>query len=187
MMNSWPIMALMAALEQPIWTLGWGIVFLLLAGISISISIYRIRGIANVSNDLGETIQCQLSIRCPDFVIALCALVPVTIYNICRILIIECSYTPQSVFVFLEIAILVPIIEEVGFRLLLPHLSKDGDVDFKDVLLFSVFFSLIHLDTNNINTFLFSLYAYFLMKKSRKVAIPLVCHIVNNALMIIFQ
>lgn len=82
--------------------------------------------------------------------------------------------------------VVVPLIEEFLFRFLLPKLACDGDCAIRDYILFSVVFSLIHMDLHNLFSFLFSLYMYYVIYKTRNLGVTMCMHMFWNFCLLLF-
>lgn len=88
---------------------------------------------------------------------------------------------------FLGTIIVVPLIEELLFRFLLPKLARADDCSIRDYILFSVVFSLIHMDLHNLFSFLFSLYMYYVIYKTRNLGITMCMHMFWNFCLLSFK
>lgn len=83
--------------------------------------------------------------------------------------------------------VVVPLIEEFLFRFLLPKLARDGDCAIRDYILFSVVFFLIHMDLHNLFSFLFSLYMYYVIYKTRNFGVTMCMHMFWNFCLLSFR
>lgn len=113
--------------------------------------------------------------------------IPIVIVAIGVILIREKRFLMPTWDIFLGSVIVVPLVEEFLFRFLLPKLARDNDCLIRDYILFSVIFFLIHVDLSNLFAFIFSLYMYYVIYKTRNLGVTIFMHIVWNFCLLSFQ
>ena len=88
-------------------------------------------------------------------------------------------------------AIMIPIAEEMSFRLVLPMIFESTGRWWIDVSIFSILFAFMHFYDNGnllefLSAFVFSIYCYFLMKRTNKLVYPILFHVIYNIRVIAF-
>lgn len=92
---------------------------------------------------------------------------------------------------FIQYAVLAPFFEEIGFRKIIPRMVAPNRITtFPEWLLFSVFFALLHFGNMNIfyymDIIIFSLYMYYVAKKTNSVVYGIAYHSLGNLLRLFY-
>jgi membrane protease YdiL (CAAX protease family) len=147
---------------------------------SLLLAVIRFRRLYRQSERLREDIKDQLSFSVKDILYVLIAVVPWLFLHGLRIFLFHNSYSPLSASLIVEQVIVVPLVEEIGFRALLPCLARDDENPLFDFVLFSLVFSFLHPKLFFVIPLSFALYAHFLKNRTKKVLYPFLCHCIQN-------
>jgi membrane protease YdiL (CAAX protease family) len=95
------------------------------------------------------------------------------------------KFVSNSFLSILVISFLIPISEEISFRLVLPRIFRTTGKKWIDATIFSIFFAVMHFfDTGSAlalaTTFAFSMYCYYLVFSTGKILYPIIFHILWN-------
>jgi len=156
------------------------VVFVALLVLSLLLAVIRLKKLYGRSERLRKDIKDQLSFSVKDILYFFIAIVPWLFFHGLRIFLFHNSYAPLSVSLIIEQVIVVPFVEELGFRALLPCLARDDENSLFDFVVFSLVFSFLHPKLFFVIPLSFALYAYFLKKRTKKVLYPFLCHCIQN-------
>jgi len=102
--------------------------------------------------------------------------IPVAVAAVIEIRLAGSRYSPPSFTMIWKTVLVAPFIEEFCFRFMLPGLACNEDCMPGDYLLFSIFFLLLHGPSLNLFPFFFSLYLYFVIRKTGNLAVTILFH-----------
>lgn len=121
----------------------------------------------------------------------LLVLLPIFLLLILLNLFSECHPLPSVAIVF-QVAIIAPIFEEIGFRLLLPRIAnKKKKTSIIEAIAYSVVFSLLHFQISHglifyLTIFISSLYCYYIANKTCSVKYAILYHSLGNLLRLFY-
>ncbi|NHC43594.1 CPBP family intramembrane metalloprotease [Bacillus sp. MM2020_1] len=88
----------------------------------------------------------------------------------------------RTILSILSMIIIAPIIEELIFRGYLFNKWSETMGIKKSILLSSVLFALLHLNSNFIGLFICGLFYCIIYLKTKNLLVPILCHMLNNIL-----
>ncbi len=106
--------------------------------------------------------------------------IPVLLFIYFRAYLFELSFETPAVRIIISSIIVIPVIEELMFRVLLPKLISSEKIKYYDVLILSIIFQIVHFDANNLMPFILSLYLYLIITRTGKIYIVVLIHALLN-------
>lgn len=165
-------------------------IFLAIIAVSIAFSLILVRRFESTyprgakkdpARNIGEAFWASWH----DFLMLAIIVAPVVAFNFMRVLALQLSYSHLDLIVVVRVACFA-IIEEYAFRYMLPKLSKSNDCQSMDYVVFSIAFQCMHLEANTLLPLFFSLYSYFVIRKTGRLRNTVLAHAVHNYLQIAF-
>lgn len=106
--------------------------------------------------------------------------IPVLLFIIIRVYILDLSFETPGVIIIVSSIIVIPVIEELMFRVLLPKLIRSEKTKYYDVVILSIVFQIVHFDAANLMPFIISIYLYFIILRTGKIYIIILIHAILN-------
>jgi len=106
--------------------------------------------------------------------------IPVLLIIYFRVYLFDLSFATPAVRIIISSIIVIPVIEELMFRVLLPKLIRSEEIKYYDVLILSMIFQIVHFDANNLMPFILSLYLYLIILRTGKMYIVVLIHALLN-------
>jgi len=102
--------------------------------------------------------------------------IPLAAVALARIFLLEYRFSARGLGAVWSAVFIAPVFEEFAFRFLLPRLARDDDCVFRDYILFSGIFWLLHVDVTSLGPFFISLYLYFVLRKTGNLTVTILFH-----------
>jgi len=113
--------------------------------------------------------------------------IPLVAVVLARIFLLEYRFSVRGIKTAWSAVLVFPVFEEFAFRFLLPRLARDDDCVFRDYILFSGVFWLLHVGATSLGPFFISLYLYVVLRKTGNLAVTILFHAFWNFCFLAFS
>jgi membrane protease YdiL (CAAX protease family) len=164
----------------------WYVIFILSIGPAVGLAVRRLFKLAAQSPKVAESFKMQFAWERRDLLRSLAAISSYLAFEIVMVLFLRSRYRLVDPFALIHVGLIVPVIEEIAFRLLMPILARDDESQLADYVIFSIVFQIAHFKAASFFLFPFSLYSYFIQSTTKKVINPVIGHSLHNVMNAMF-
>ncbi len=135
-------------------------------------------------------IDCNAKIGCSTSKSIFLVVLPISI--LLASLFWSARFSLPSIALVFEVALIAPVYEEVGFRLIIPRIvSGENNISLMLTVVCSFIFAALHVEEGKniffyLTIFISSLYSYYIKNITRTIKYPILYHVLGNLVRICF-